>query len=253
MQAAGPTPANQIWSGLAQRWARPEAVLVISAHWESQLPLVSGCTQPETIHDFGGFPETLYQLEYPAPGAPAVASRVQTLLEAADIPCQLQGCRGLDHGAWVPMRYLYPNADVLVLQLSVQPDLPARHHFHVGQALRPLREAGVLILASGHTTHNLGRAFRAYQMGDNTVPSYAESFRQWLQTALEQRDLNALLAWEEAPHARDAHPSPEHFLPLFVALGAAWNEAQSSQPYELEQLFTGWELPGLALDSYLFN
>lgn len=254
MQAAGPTPVNQMWAQLAQRWAKPKAILMVSAHWESEWPLVGSATQPETIHDFGGFPAALYQLQYPASGSPALAEQVQTLLHDAGIQCLPQGCRGLDHGAWVPLRYLYPEADVPVVQLSVQPTLPAAHHLRMGQALRSLRDEGVLIIGSGHTTHNLGRAFRAYQTGDETVPAYAENFRTWLKQTIEQQQIQQLLDWESAPDARVAHPSTEHFLPLFVVVGAALRAGlDSQQQLDIETLFTGWELPGLALDSYLFN
>lgn len=244
LQAILDTPANRIWKTLPERWSaagQPRAVLVISAHWESELPLVSSATQPQTIHDFGGFPEPLCQLQYAAPGAPALAQQIGERLRAAGIPCALQGCRGLDHGAWVPLRYLYPAAKIPVLQLSVQPHLDAAHHYRVGQTLQTLSAEGVLILASGHATHNL----REWQKNAALHPQ-AQQFRDWLQASLQANDLDGLLNWAHAPGAAYAHPTPEHFLPFFVALGAA------SQPWRAELLVSGWEGQGLALDSYLF-
>ncbi|RCS58082.1 DODA-type extradiol aromatic ring-opening family dioxygenase [Parvibium lacunae] len=259
MQAITPSAVNRLWQQLSDQWTRPTAVLVISAHWESTLPLISSAPNPATIHDFAGFPQALYRLSYPAPGLPALAERIQDQLHAAGLPCQREGCRGFDHGAWVPLRYLYPDADIPVLQLSVQPALPASHHWQIGQALQSLRAEGVLILASGHTTHNLGLAMRAMQQHDETVPAYAQAFCDWLQTHLDQLQnvttqalaCKQLLSWEQsAPAATTAHPTPEHFLPLFVALGAAFTAGQALQA---QPLFKGWEWPGLALDSYLFK
>lgn len=242
MQAINVSAANRVWQTLPTRWKKPRAIVVVSAHWESELPLVTSAAQPVTLHDFGGFPPALYSLQYAAPGAPALAQQVCELLSAADIPCALQGCRGLDHGAWVPLRYLYPKADIPIVQLSVQPNLDAAHHYRMGQALQRLSSEAVLILGSGHTTHNL----HGWQENAALHPQ-AQEFRDWLHAALLAGDLPALLNWSQAPGAHYAHPTPEHFLPLFVALGAA------GYPWRVERVVTGWEGQGLALDSYLFS
>src|SRR5215207_5313154 len=136
---------------------KPESILCVSAHWNTEAPTVSGTERPETIHDFGGFPEELYRMRYTAPGAPNLAGRVRELLGEAGLACTVSPARGLDHGAWVPLKLIYPEADVPVTQLSVQPLLGAEHHFLMGRALAPLRQERVLILATGSATHNLSR------------------------------------------------------------------------------------------------
>src|SRR5215210_9385862 len=155
MHALEPGAAGEAWKALGRRLPRPRAILISSAHWETQLPMLTGSTKPETIHDFYNFPEPLYRLRYPAPGAPEVAQRAQQLLKDAGIAASIDGLRGLDHGAWAPLLYAYPEANIPVVQISVQPALGPRHHLQVGKALRALTEEGVLIVGSGHMTHNL--------------------------------------------------------------------------------------------------
>lgn len=245
MQAIMATEANYVWTQLPLYWPVPKAILVISAHWESELPLISSVVQPETIHDFGGFPKELYTLHYPAPGAPQIAQHISQLLLAAEVSCELQ-TRGLDHGAWVPLRYLYPNASIPVLQLSVQPMRDAYHHYRIGQALKSLASEGVLILASGHATHNLSEFFLGNSLPASPHPE-AAAFRDWLYSRITERNIPELLEWNAAPGAMYAHPSPEHLFPLFVALGAA------GIGYHSERVYAGWEAPSLALDSYVFS
>ena len=243
MTALGGDLLNRVWSDLAAELARPAAIVAVSAHWTTHQPTLGGSAQPETIHDFGGFPEELYQLRYPAPGAPALAQRVENLLTSAGIASRIDAHRGLDHGAWVPLRTLFPTADVPVLQLSVQPALDARNHFALGAALAPLAADNVLIVASGHLTHNLGEYLRGQPRAQETV-----DFRDWVHQRLLSGDSDALLDWlENAPHARFAHPSPEHFLPLIVALGAAGPQ------HATEWLGGGWVAEVLAADNYRFS
>ena len=242
MTALGGDPLTRVWSDLAAQLARPAAIVAVSAHWTTHQPTISGSTQPETIHDFGGFPEALYQLRYPAPGAPALAQRIETLLTDAGIASRIDAHRGLDHGAWVPLRTLFPAADIPVLQLSVQPDRDARHHFALGAALAPLAADNVLIVASGHLTHNLGEYMRGKPRAQETI-----AFRDWVHQHLLAGDNDALLDWlARAPQARFAHPTPEHFLPLFVALGAAGAQ------HATEWLAGGWVAEVLAADNYRF-
>jgi 4,5-DOPA dioxygenase extradiol len=206
-------PARQFIAGLGAALARPEAILCISAHWETDRPAVSGASSPETIHDFYGFPEALYRLQYPAPGAPALAKRVTELIEGIHIDPD----QGLDHGAWNPLMLAYPAADIPVAQLSIQVAGGPAWHLDLGHRLAPLRKEGVLILASGGAVHNL-RQFHI----DNTKPAdWAIAFEAWLAESVEAGDLDSLVDYRQRrPEAKLAHPRDEHFLPMFVALGA---------------------------------
>ncbi len=246
MYAIEPGDAGRAWAELGRTLPRPRAVLMVSAHWETAVPMLSGNARPETIHDFGGFPPELYRLAYPAPGAPELATRCVALLKSAAIAAGVDGCRGLDHGAWVPLRWMYPDADVPVVQLSVQPGLGAAHHVQLGRALAPLTGDGVLIVGSGHTTHNL-RDWMANARRPEPL-KYAQAFSDWLAAALAAHDTDALVAYRErAPEATRAHPSEEHFLPLFVAYGAA---GEAPRP---ERVVAGFLNGALAMDSYLFR
>lgn len=244
MQAIQETQANQIWRMLGNLLPEPKAIVVVSAHWESEWPMVMAHPAPPILYDFSGFPEALYKLGYPAPGSPVLAHRVKQLLADIDISCQLNGCRGLDHGAWIPLRFIYPEATIPVIQLSVQVGLSAKHHWNVGHALEVLRNENILILASGHLTHNL----RDWHLGNaNTPLGYALDFRDWVRLQLERGEVDTLLDWaNQAPYALKAHPTPEHFLPFFVALGAAGKSAS-------KRIVEGWEGPSLSLDSYQFG
>ncbi|HZN03306.1 MAG TPA: class III extradiol ring-cleavage dioxygenase [Candidatus Polarisedimenticolia bacterium] len=215
-----PGPTGPFLKDLGRRLGRPAGVVCVSAHWDTQSPRVTGSPAPETVHDFGGFPEALYSLRYPAPGDPALAQRVVELLGASGRPAAVDPKRGLDHGAWVPLLLMFPAADVPVVQLSVQSHLDARHHFEMGRALHPLRREGVLILGSGGATHNLGTFGRAPV--ESPAAPWANAFDEWLRAAIEANRSDDLLAWRErAPDPLRNHPTPEHFMPLFVPLGAA--------------------------------
>jgi 4,5-DOPA dioxygenase extradiol len=219
--ALDPGSTGPALAKLAASLPRPKAVLVASAHWETQRPTVSGASRPETIHDFGGFPQPLFEIQYPAPGAPADAARARELLAASGVDAALDPERGLDHGAWVPLRFMYPDADVPVAQVSIQPRLGPEHHFRLGAALAPLADEGVLILGSGSATHNL-REVRWRARENEDVPAWVQEFRAWLVDALARGDVEGLLDYRaRAPHAARNHPTDEHLLPLYVALGAA--------------------------------
>jgi len=244
MTALGGDALSQVWETLAKRLVKPTAILMISAHWNTHLPMLGGSAQPETIHDFGGFPAELYALRYPAPGAPELAQRIKQQLGDAGIVTGIDAGYGLDHGAWVPLRILFPAADVPVLQLSVQPELDARHHYALGAALSLLSKENILIIASGHMTHNL-RDYMRPPAGERPAAD-TRAFREWVHTRLMSGSNEALLDWEHAPGAGYAHPTPEHFLPLFVALGATAGKRQT------EWLGGGWLDDALAADNYLF-
>jgi 4,5-DOPA dioxygenase extradiol len=224
---------------------RPSSILCVSAHWNTEAPAVSAAERPETIHDFGGFPDELYRMRYPAPGAPRLAGRVRELLGAAGIACTVSPGRGLDHGAWVPLQLIYKEADVPVTQLSVQPSLGTEHHYRMGRALVPLREEGVLILATGSATHNLSRIGR----GD-VPPEWAKEFDEWLLRKISEGAIEELLDYRRlAPHAAVAHPTDEHLLPLFVALGAGAGES----PAPGRSLHRGWTWASLSMAAYGFG
>ncbi|MFO1406338.1 MAG: class III extradiol ring-cleavage dioxygenase [Steroidobacteraceae bacterium] len=246
MHALVPGEAGAAWGAIAAGLPRPRAVLVASAHWETGLPMLSSGTRHATIHDFGGFPAPLYELRYDAPGAPDVAREAAALLEASGLVPALNGCRGLDHGAWVPLRWMYPGLDVPVLELSVQPSLGPEHHLQVGEALAPLARDGVLVLGSGHVTHNLHDWMRHHR--DPEPLPYARAFADWLAGALASGDRAALLDYRSrAPSAVRAHPTEEHFLPIYVALGAAGPGARATRVH------ASIEGGALAMDAWRFD
>jgi 4,5-DOPA dioxygenase extradiol len=229
---------------LGEQLADLSAVAVVSAHWQTDRVRVMRSAVPETLHDFGGFPAALYQLRYPAPGAPLLASETATLLKAAGIEASLDERRGFDHGAWVPLLYLLPQAQVPVYQVSMPFDLDAQGALQLGRALRSLRERGVLIMGSGSLTHNL----REIGLSDPKAMQYAAEFTAWIRAHLEKRDLQALVEYRRrAPHAERAHPTEEHFLPLLVALGA------SSDADAITVLDGGMTYGVLSMESYAFE
>ena len=203
-------------------YGRPKAILAVSAHWETNIPAVSGAAQPETIHDFGGFPRALYQLQYPAPGAPDLAARVQALGQQAGMAIAVDPRQGLDHGAWVPLMLMWPDHDIPVAQLAIQTHLGTAHQAKLGAAMAPLAAEGVLVMGSGSSTHNLRDTFGRMQRGDNSPVAWADAFDAWLDTTLQAGDLEALVDYRKrAPHAATAHPMDEHLQPAHVALAAA--------------------------------
>lgn len=218
MLALQDSPARRFLLGLGAELPRPKAILVFSAHWETgAAPAVSLATHPETIHDFGGFPQALFDIRYQPAGAPDVAERAAELFAAADIPVGRHRSRGLDHGAWVPLRHLLPDAQLPVFQVSLPHDLDTAGALRLGQALAPLRARGVLVVGSGSMTHNLYE-FRHAQAD---AADYAVEFTHWIRQAVNSNAVDKLVDYRQrAPHALRAHPTEEHYLPLLVAMGA---------------------------------
>jgi 4,5-DOPA dioxygenase extradiol len=217
---APPLADDPLWTRQLAGWStqlpRPRSVLMISAHWESAPLAIGATTTVPLVYDFWGFEDRYYRVTYPAPGAPQLAGDVRKLLRTAGTPIQDTPDRGLDHGAYVPLVEMYPDADIPVLQISM-PTLDPQRLFGIGRKLAPLRDAGVLIVGSGFFTHNL----RAMSW-DGSVSSVMSDFDQWGAEALASGDIDALLDFQhKAPAARQAHPRTEHFAPLFVTLGAA--------------------------------
>ena len=246
MHAIHAGAAGEVWAALAKNLPKPKAALMVTAHWETNLPMLSGNAKPSMIYDFAGFPDELYKIVYPAPGEPDIAARAQTLLKSAGFTAGIDGCRGLDHGTWVPLLKMYPDADVPIVQLSVQTAINPRHHYEVGRALAPLTKEGVLIVGSGHLTHNLRDWMTS--RGQTAHAPYAQKFQSWVHDHLAKHDVDGLTNYRQAaPDATRAHPTEEHFLPLFVALGAAGADA------EPERVFAGFEGTALAMDAYRFN
>jgi 4,5-DOPA dioxygenase extradiol len=216
--AVEPGVLGSALTAIGQQLTGIRAVLVVSPHWQTRsMVTVMTTPKPETVHDFGGFPAALYQLQYPAAGSPDIAHEAARLLTAAGFATELDARRGLDHGAWVPLMHLLPRADVPVFQVSMPLQLTTQQALQMGQALASLRDQGVLIVASGSMTHNL------YEIEPPTSPAraYATEFAQWVQTAVLANAVQPLVHYRrEAPHAERAHPTEEHFLPMLVALGA---------------------------------
>lgn len=233
------TPARTFLASLGKQLPRPRAIVAVSAHWDTDVPAVSLARHPETIHDFYGFPDALYRLRYAAPGAPELAERVAKLTGAAH-----DTHRGLDHGAWVPAMLGWPEADIPIFQLSVQPAESPAHHIALGRKLSALREEGILVMGSGSATHNLRALVRG---GESEPEPWAQEFDDWLAETVEKGDEAALADYRaQAPNASDAHPTDDHFLPLHVAYGAAGVGARGRA---LHRSFT---LGNLSMASYAF-
>ena len=218
------------------------AILVCSAHWESSGTFrLSSAALPGVMHDFGGFPEALYAIDYPAPGSPEVAAEAAGLLARAGLPAELDAERPLDHGAWVPLRHLMPGAEVPVVQLSLPRPRTPELLLAAGRALAPLRERGVLLLGSGGIVHNL----RRLDWEDSSDPQpWASGFDRWIRAQLATGEAAAVAEWNQAPGAAESVPTSEHLDPLFLALGAAVGPP--------EGLYEGWQLGSLSLSSYVF-
>lgn len=242
MTAVTPSPAQDFLRGLGMALPRPRAIVAVSAHWDTPVAAVTQASAPKTIHDFYGFPDELYAMEYPAPGAPDLARHTAELIARAGLPVASSASRGLDHGAWLPLLLGWPDADIPVIQLSIQTALGTRHHHQLGQALRPLRDDGVLILGSGALTHNL----RAYFHNDPDHIRHSVAFADWMADAVRHGDTDAVLDYRaQAPYAAEAHPHDDHLMPLFVAWGAAQGQGGTILHRSQDR--------SLAMDAYAFT
>ena len=238
------SPARDFLAALGHRLGRPRAVLAVSGHWEEAEPALSGAAT--TIHDFWGFPEPLYGVEYAAPTAPDLEAEAGAALAAAGWGCSVRPDHGRDHGTWVPLALMYPAADVPVVQLSLLDGAGPDAHLRLGAALRPLREAGVLVMGSGGFTHNL----RDLDWRNPQAPEagWVTEFCDWMHAALTEGRADDLLAYRSrCPHGVRSHPTEDHILPLFVALGAGGPEARA------ERLHASRQFGALRLDAYAFG
>lgn len=239
-------PARRAWSALAEALPRPQAVVVMTPHWLARTPQVGGAAQHTTLHDFGGMPRALYEIDYAPPGEPDLARAVAERLVAAGIDCTVADRRQLDHGAWVPLQAMYPHADVPVVQVAVQPRLGPRHHYAMGEALTDLRDAAILVVGSGALTHNLYEV--RLDRREATVPGWVRDFTEWVAARLDAGDVDSLLDYRRlAPDAERNHPTEEHLLPLFFACGAASGLAA------VRRVHRGYAYGLLAMDVYLLG
>ena len=244
MLAVQDSAAGRFLDGLGRELPWPKAIVVASAHFMTDGPMLGGHAQPHTVHDFGGFPQELYTLHYPAPGAPDLAESIAQRLVDAGLPVRVRESHGLDHGVWVPLLRMYPDADIPVVQISVQPALGPQHHVNLGKAVRPLADENVLIIGSGHMTHNL----RDWARGQGQPAPYAREFQQWVKQKIDASQYDELVDYRSrSPHGVRAHPTDEHFLPLFFALGAA---GERSKP---ERVYDAIDSGVLAMDAYVFS
>ena len=216
------SPARDFLEAYGRELGKPKAIVIASAHFESAEPRVSADAKPAMIYDFGGFPKPLYEFVYRAPGDPALAGRVVDLLSAAGHRAAPLNNRGYDHGTWTPLMLMYPDGDVPVVQVSIQPEAGAAHHVALGRALAPLRDEGVLLMGSGTATHNLYVYSQVRRVPNFPTPAWVADFGAWMKEKAEAGDAEAIGNYRKlAPHARENHPTEDHFLPLPFAMGAA--------------------------------
>ncbi len=237
--------AHRFLRGLGASLGVPRSIVVFSAHHIEPVTTITTAAMPPTIHDFAGFPRALNDIRYPAPGDPALAADVLKLLAAGGLSVREDPRRGLDHGAWVPLSLMYPEANVPVIQVSIDPRRDPRHHLELGRLLSPLADQDVLVIGSGGISHNL---YELSWLAGAEPPGWASDFVEWVAGRIAAGDNDALIDYRRlAPSATRNHPTEEHFLPLFVALGAAGPDARR------ERLHASYTLGALGMDVYRFD
>jgi 4,5-DOPA dioxygenase extradiol len=240
--------AREFLSGYGRELGKPTAILVATAHFEAERPLLTADPRPAMIYDFGGFPRALFEMQYPAPGSPELAERAAGLLKEAGFAASTITGRGYDHGTWAPLKLLYPDADTPVVQISVQTRLGGAHHAALGRALAPLRQEGVLLIGSGSITHNLYELARGPRVLDAPAPQWVTEFGEWVHEKVEAGSLDDIVHYRDrAPYARENHPSEEHYLPLPFAMAAAGEGAKG------RRVHTSCEYGLLMMDAYAFQ
>lgn len=245
--ALRPGAAGAALVALAQQVEQPKAIIVVSPHWETREPTVGSATDLETIYDFGGFPSELYTLKYPAHGNAELAQHVADSLQDAGYPAKIDPQRGLDHGAWVPLRMMFPAADIPVIPLSIKAHAGAAYHYALGKALQSLTAEGFLIIGTGSITHNL-RDYMICVRNNLPTPDYVTRFANWVDAQLQATDIPGLIDYRQtAADAAQAHPTDDHFMPFFVALGAAGDKLQA------ERFYAGVDDLVIAMDGYRFD
>lgn len=241
-------PARDFLEQLGAQLPRPSAIVVMSAHFEASGPLIGAATNPEIIYDFQGFPEALYQMTYPALGDLALAERMERMLGNAGIVAKLDNQRGLDHGIWNPLMLIYPEAEIPVVPLSINPVGTPQHHAEIGETLAPLREEGVLLIGSGSVTHSLRRFFGGAYKLDSPAEPFARDFADWIAGRITAGDVKTLMQTPDAwPGGRENHPTDDHIQPLYFALGAAGRTPRTAH------LHRSTNYGVLAMDAYTFR
>jgi len=242
MLALDPEQVGPALHRLSLNLPKPQAIIVMSAHWESNALEVNTGVRPETWHDFRGFPKELYEIRYPASGDPELAEEILHLFAEAQIPAHANSTRPRDHGVWMPLLHMYPDADIPVIEISLPMNMNADQIYQIGQTLMPLREKQILLIGSGSITHNLREL--AWSGKDNSVPEWASTFRNYVVNKLSHSDFNAVLEWDTIPYVQKNHPTLEHFAPLFFAMGTGsrFNIVHSS-----------FSMGALGMDIYRFD
>lgn len=239
------TAAHRFLRKYGECLGRPRAIVVLSAHYAADRPTVTSGLKPGTIYDFQGFPQTLYRITYPAAGDAGLADRIADLLAALGEGVTLDPIRGFDHGAWIPLVLMYPDASVPLVQVSIDPHRGAAYHLRLGELLAPLRDDGVLIIGSGGATHNLRAALRERH---EQTPSWVIEFNEWLADTVAAGRIDDLLDYrDKAPHATENHPTEEHYFPLLCALGAAGGDGGGRRAHQ------SYEYGVLSMDAYEFG
>ena len=241
MLALEPGQVGAALARISHNLPTPRAIVVMSAHWEDRALEVSVATRPKTWHDFGGFPEALYQIQYPAPGEPEIAETILHVLQEAGIAAHANVTRPRDHGVWMPLLHMYPEADIPVVQMSLPMNMSPKQLLQVGEALSILRTQQILIIGSGSITHNLREL---NWQGDADVPNWASEFRNKVVHALQNQDYEAVLDWQNLPHATRNHPTIEHLAPLFFAMGLG---------KRMSVIHASFTMGALGMDLYRFD
>lgn len=242
MLALNPEQIGPALERLAINLPKPEAIIVMSAHWESDALEVSTAARPETWHDFRGFPAELYEIRYPAPGQPKLAEDILHLLADAGFSAYANNTRPRDHGVWMPLLHMYPEADIPVIDISLPMNMTAQDIYKIGQTLAPVREKQILLIGSGSITHNLRELIRTGQVG--TVPEWAATFRNFVVNKLAHRDYDAVLDWSNIPFVYKNHPTLEHFAPIFFAMGTG---------HRFSIVHSSFTMGSLGMDVYRFD
>lgn len=248
--AIADTPARDFLQSFSKQENKPEAIILVSAHFEAGGVAIEADRLPQTVHDFGGFAPELYQINYPAPGNPALAERLAVLLRNAGLAAGLVHGHGFDHGAWVPLSLMYPEADIPVVMVSVDPHAGPQHHYDLGRAMAALRSENTQIIGSGSMTHNLQQAFAAMRCGERqaVMPEWVSQFVDWFDQEFAAGDTQTLIDYrQKAPHAVRNHPTEEHLMPLFAALGAA------GENWTASKLHSSSDFGVLSMDAYAFD